>query len=61
MGASEPLPRAHAFWTHPRITVLPHVAALTDLRSASAVVRRNLDALRCGAALAHLVDRSRGY
>ncbi len=59
--ASEPLPRAHAFWTHPRITVLPHVAALTDLRSASAVVRRNLDALRCGAALAHLVDRSRGY
>ena len=59
--ASEPLPRAHAFWTHPRITVLPHVAALTDLRSASAVVRRNLDALRCGAALAHLVDRGRGY
>ena len=59
--ATEPLPSTHAFWTHPRITVLPHVAALTDLRSAAAVVRRNLDALQRGAALAHLVDRRRGY
>jgi glyoxylate/hydroxypyruvate reductase len=58
---TEPLPPGHAFWTHPQVTVLPHVAALTDPRSAAAVVAQNLQALRDGAPLAHLVDRSRGY
>jgi glyoxylate/hydroxypyruvate reductase len=41
--------------------VLPHVAALTDLRSAARVVAANLRALRDGAPIAHLVDRARGY
>jgi glyoxylate/hydroxypyruvate reductase A len=58
---SEPLPPAHPFWAHPRITVLPHVAALTDPRSAALVVARNVRALRDGRALENLVDRSRGY
>ena len=57
----EPLPPAHAYWCHPRITLLPHVAALTDVRSAARVVAANLRALREGAPLAHLVDRRRGY
>ena len=59
--AQEPLPAAHAFWHHPRITVLPHVAAATDPRSAAAVVAANLQALVDGRPLAHLVDRARGY
>lgn len=59
--ANEPLPAAHAFWSHPRITVLPHVAALTDPRSAALIVARNVLALRQGRALENLVDRSRGY
>ena len=59
--ATEPLPEAHPFWRHPRITVLPHVAALTDLRSASAVVADNLRRLAEGLPLRHRVDRSRGY
>jgi len=58
---SEPLPAGHAFWSHPRITVLPHVAAWTDARSASAVVAKNVAALRSGAPIEHLVDRTRGY
>jgi glyoxylate/hydroxypyruvate reductase A len=57
----EPLPTEHAYWSHPRVTVLPHVAALTDARSAAAVVARNLRALRDGAPLMNLVDRARGY
>jgi glyoxylate/hydroxypyruvate reductase A len=57
----EPLPAAHPFWAHPRVTVLPHVAAPTDPRSAVAVVVANLKALRSGATPAHLVDRERGY
>ncbi|MES1161844.1 MAG: glyoxylate/hydroxypyruvate reductase A, partial [Rhizobacter sp.] len=32
--ATEPLPAGHASWAHPAITVLPHVAAPTDPRSA---------------------------
>ena len=59
--ATEPLPEGHAFWAHPRVTVLPHVAAQTDPRSAAAVVAFNVDALRCGQPLAHRVDRQRGY
>ena len=58
---TEPLPPGHAFWSHPRVTVLPHVAAPTDPRSAARVVAGNVRALREGRLLSHLVDRSRGY
>lgn len=59
--ATEPLPPEHAYWSHPRVTVLPHVAAATDARSAAAVVAANLQALADGRPPAHLVDRTRGY
>jgi glyoxylate/hydroxypyruvate reductase A len=58
---TEPLPAAHPFWTHPRVTVLPHAAALTDPRSAADVVADNLRRLAAGEPLRHLVDRTRGY
>jgi glyoxylate/hydroxypyruvate reductase A len=58
---SEPLPAGHAFWSHPQVTVLPHVAAQTDPDSACQVVAANLMALRAGRPLAHVVDRGRGY
>jgi len=58
---TEPLPTDHPFWRHPQVTVLPHVAALTDERSAAQVVAANLSALASGAALENLVDRRRGY
>jgi glyoxylate/hydroxypyruvate reductase A len=57
----EPLPAAHPFWSHPRVTVWPHAAALTDLRSAVAVVAANVEAVRRGESASHLVDRARGY
>lgn len=59
--ATEPLPAAHRFWSHPRVSVLPHAAAQTDPRSAAGVVADNLCALREGRPPAHLVDRARGY
>ena len=58
---TEPLAVEHPFWTHPRITVLPHIAAQTDPRSAVQVVARNVAALRAGRAIAHRVDRATGY
>lgn len=57
----EPLPPEHAFWSHPRITVLPHVAASTDARSAAGIVADNVRRFRAGQAPLNLVDRSRGY
>ena len=59
--AQEPLPPDHPFWAHPQVTVLPHVAALTDFRTAAAVVADNLARLAQGRPLRHLVDRPRGY
>ncbi len=58
---TEPLPAEHAFWRHPRVTVLPHAAALTDARSAAQVVARNLRGFVRGEAVANLVERTRGY
>ncbi len=57
----EPLPREHRYWSHPKVTLLPHVAAATDARSAAAVAAANLKRFRAGAPLEHLVNRARGY
>jgi glyoxylate/hydroxypyruvate reductase A len=58
---TEPLPAGHAFWRHPRVTVLPHVAALTDEHSAAQLVAANLQRLCRGEPVWHQVDRLRGY
>jgi glyoxylate/hydroxypyruvate reductase A len=58
---TEPLDAKHPFWRHPKVTVLPHVAALTDARSAAALVAANVQALAQGQPIAHLIDRARGY
>lgn len=58
---SEPLPASHAFWTHPQVTMLPHAAAQTDLRSATRVAVSNLIIWRNGRQVANAVDRTRGY
>lgn len=58
---TEPLPAGHAFWSHPRVTMLPHVAAQTDARSAALLVAANVNALLEGRPLAHLVKLERGY
>jgi glyoxylate/hydroxypyruvate reductase A len=58
---TEPLDAKHPFWRHPKVTVLPHVAALTDARSAAALVAANVQALAEGQPIAHLIDRARGY
>jgi glyoxylate/hydroxypyruvate reductase A len=55
-----PLP-GHPYWTHEQVTLLPHVAAQTDERSAAAVAVANLRAARDGQPLRHVVDLGRGY
>ncbi|MFO1218421.1 MAG: NAD(P)-dependent oxidoreductase [Burkholderiaceae bacterium] len=58
---TEPLPRTHRYWSHERVTLLPHAAALTDPRSAAAVAAANVRAVAEGRPIAHAVDRARGY
>jgi glyoxylate/hydroxypyruvate reductase len=57
----EPLPEDHAFWQHPKITLLPHIAATTNPLTASKIVAQNVQRLRASLPLENLVDRSRGY
>lgn len=59
--ATEPLPPAHPFWRHPKITVTPHNAADTVPSSAAAQIAENYRRLTDGRPLLNLVDRSRGY
>jgi glyoxylate/hydroxypyruvate reductase A len=58
---AEPLPPGHRYWSHPRVTVTPHIAALTDPDAAAAFVAENVRRLRGGEPLLGLVDRARGY
>ncbi|WP_157265439.1 2-hydroxyacid dehydrogenase [Azohydromonas aeria] len=58
---AEPLPSENPFWRHPRVTLLPHAAALTDARSAAAVAAANVRAVLAGDTPAHRVEIRRGY
>lgn len=57
----EPLPATHPYWSHPHVTVTPHIAALTRPETASDVIAENIWRGENGAPLLHLVDRSAGY
>lgn len=57
----EPLPAEHPFWAHPKITVVPHIAAITQVRTAARTLANNLRSLLDGKRPAHIVDRTRGY
>jgi glyoxylate/hydroxypyruvate reductase A len=57
----EPLPQDHPFWTHPQVTVTPHIAADTRPTGAARVLVENIRRAEAGEALLHLVDRRLGY
>lgn len=57
----EPLPEGHRYWTHPRVTVTPHIAADTRALTASRVLAENIRRGEAGEPFLHLVDRARGY
>jgi glyoxylate/hydroxypyruvate reductase len=57
----EPLPGDHPFWRHPRVTLTPHIASLTDPRTAAPQVVANIRNCLAGKPLANVVDRANGY
>jgi glyoxylate/hydroxypyruvate reductase A len=59
--ATEPLPTGSALWTHPRVLVTPHVAAITHAATAAEALVANIRRHRRGEAMLGLVDRDRGY
>ena len=57
----EPLPASSPLWRNPKVTVTPHVAAITDPRSALKQVVENIKRIRRGEAPLNMVDLRRGY
>jgi len=57
----EPLPKEHPYWTHPRVTVTPHIAADTRASGASQVLVENIRRGEAGVPFLHRVDRGLGY
>lgn len=59
--AEEPLPKQHPFWTHPSITVTPHIAAQTLTGPSARQIAENIALLEAGDLPDGLVRRERGY
>lgn len=57
----EPLPPAHPFWQEPRITITPHMAALTLRENSVRQIAGKVAAMERGEPIAGIVDRTRGY
>lgn len=57
----EPLPKASPLWDSPNITILPHISAPTNIRTASNIVVNNLLQYFRSGRIPETVIRSRGY
>lgn len=58
---TEPLPADHPYWSHPRVTVTPHIASETRADSAARTIIANIKRAETGAPLHALVNRDTGY
>lgn len=57
----EPLPLQHPFWKDPRISITPHISALTLREESVAQIAQKVGALARGEAIGGVVDITRGY
>ncbi len=57
----EPLPKHHPFWSHNKITITPHVASVTNPKSAAVQIVENYRRAQNGETLLNLVNVEGGY
>jgi glyoxylate/hydroxypyruvate reductase len=57
----EPLPADHPFWREPRVTITPHISALTLREESVAQVAEKIGALLRGETVSGVVNPERGY
>ena len=57
----EPLPENHRYWSHKKVTVVPHKASETRPKTSSQVIAMNIKRAENGNELLHLVDKVTGY
>jgi glyoxylate/hydroxypyruvate reductase A len=57
----EPLPASHAFWHHPKVTITPHVAAVTRIDESVRQVAAGIRRIEAGDEPPGRVDRAHGY
>ncbi len=57
----EPLPIGHAFWAHPKISITPHISAITLRAESVAQIAQKIFALERGETVEGVVDTVSGY
>jgi glyoxylate/hydroxypyruvate reductase A len=57
----EPLPPQHRYWTHPKVRITPHVAAITPIGTASTQIVEKIRRLARNEPVTGIVERTRGY
>lgn len=58
---TEPVPADHPFWSHPAVTISPHIAAATRASTAAEKIAENVVRAESGEPLQHVVDRTLSY
>ena len=59
--SQEPLPENHPFWSHPQITITPHVATQTDSEYWTKSIVDTINCIQDGVALKNVVDPQQRY
>jgi glyoxylate/hydroxypyruvate reductase A len=57
----EPLPASSPLWTHPKVTVMPHVARRPTVAQLVTEIVANIRSLESGGGLLQEIDRATGY
>lgn len=58
---TEPLPTEHAFWTHPKVHITPHIAGVSLRQPTAEQIQTKIKAFLQNQAVSGLVERDRMY